>query len=262
MSEYQENSVVQTIEWLTDTTYRLTLHAPRIAAAAQPGQFIMADCGATLDPLLRRPFSIHHAAVATGTLQLLVKTVGRGTQMLSAVHPGDSVSLIGPLGRGFHLVQELPVCLVGGGVGIAPLLFLAEKISVQASAADSCVVLLGSRTGAEIQPLVPAFSELGCLVRIATDDGSLGHHGLVSDLLAPYLSWAQKVYVCGPFPMMATIAGFCREAAVPCEVSLEAHMACGLGACLGCTVQGAAGSYKHVCKHGPVFNAEEVAWIR
>ena len=262
MSEYQENSVVQKIERLADTIYRLTLEAPRISAAAQPGQFIMADCGPSLDPLLRRPFSIHQTTVEAGTLQLLFKVIGRGTELLSASQPGDVVSLIGPLGRGFHLAHEAPVCLVGGGIGIVPLLFLAKKILAQPSAPDACVVLLGSRTAAEASQFATAFTELGCEVRIATDDGSRGHHGLVSDLLPPFLSTVQKVYACGPFAMMASIAGLCWNAAVFCEVSLEAHMACGFGACLGCTIQGAEGHYKHVCKHGPVFNAEEVAWTR
>ncbi len=262
MSEYQENSVVQKIERLVDTTYRLTLESPRISASAQPGQFIMAACGTTFDPLLRRPFSIHQASAEVGTLQLLFKVIGRGTQLLSTTRPGDVVSLIGPLGLGFHLAKASPVCLVGGGIGIAPLLFLAKKILAQPVSPESCVVLLGARTAAEASQFATAFTELGCEVRIATDDGSLGHHGFVSDLLPPYLSTVQKVHVCGPFAMMASIAGLCRNAAVSCEVSLEAHMACGLGACLGCTIHGAEGHYKHVCKHGPVFNAEEVAWTR
>lgn len=262
MSEYQENSVVQKIERLVDATYRLTLTAPLISAASQPGQFVMAACGTAFDPLLRRPFSIHQATAETGSVQLLFKVIGRGTQLLSVLQPGDVVSLIGPLGRGFHPVKASPVCLVGGGIGIAPLLFLAKKILTPPSMAKSCVVLLGSRTAAEASLFAAMFTEIGCEVRVATDDGSLGHHGLVSDLLPPYLLTAKKVHVCGPFAMMAAIASLCRNAAVPCEVSLEAHMACGLGACLGCTIQGAEGLYKHVCKHGPVFKAEEVAWNR
>lgn len=261
MPEYQENSVVQKIERVTESIYRLTLQAPRIAAAAQPGQFVMAACGPSRDPLLRRPFSIHQTA-ETGAIQLLFKVIGRGTKLLSEVRSGDFVSLIGPLGREFQLSTEFPVCLIGGGIGIAPLLFLANKFMRQSCSSDSCIVLLGSRTGAEMQQLITEFSELGCLVRAATDDGSLGHHGLVSDLLAPYLARIKKVYVCGPFAMMATIAAFCKDVAVPCEASLEAHMACGLGACLGCTIHGTDTLYKHVCKHGPVFNAEEVAWTR
>ncbi|MBV5316877.1 MAG: dihydroorotate dehydrogenase electron transfer subunit [Desulfobulbaceae bacterium] len=261
MSEYQENSVVESIERLADALYRLTLHAPCIAAAAKPGQFIMAACGHSLDPLLRRPFSIHQAATS-GTIQLLFKVIGRGTNLLSELRPGQSLSLLGPLGHGFQLPPSGPLCLIGGGIGIAPLFFLATKWLQQPRPPESCVVLLGSRTAEEIRQLATDFSELGCLVGTATDDGSLGHHGLVSDLLPPFLSDLKQVCTCGPTAMMAAIAGLCRDTAVPCETSLESHMACGLGACLGCAIPGADGHYKHVCKHGPVFNAEEVAWSR
>jgi dihydroorotate dehydrogenase electron transfer subunit len=259
MREYQENSIVESIEPFTDSIFRLTLHAPHIAQAAQPGQFVMAACGSSLDPLLRRPFSIHQTD-ETGTLQLLIKVIGRGTKLLSEVQKGSVVSLIGPLGRGFHFQGKSSVCLIGGGIGIAPLLFLTRKIQSQSSPPDSCIVLLGGRTKAEIQPLASAFGAFACDVQAATDDGSLGHKGLIGDLLPPHLAQVQKVYTCGPHPMMAAIAGMCREAAIPCEASLEATMACGLGACLGCTIHGADAQYKHVCKHGPVFNAEEVAW--
>lgn len=218
----------------------------------------MATCGPTLDPLLRRPFSIHRCS-GPETIQLLIRVIGRGTELLARCRPGESVSLIGPLGRGFRLpAPTTPVCLVGGGIGIAPLLFWADRLD----APERCAVLLGSRTGEELTELTAAFSQLGCRVETATDDGSLGHHGLVIDLLIPHLTTVSKVYACGPHPMLAAVAAACRSARVPCEVSLEAHMACGLGACLGCTVPGADGRYLHVCKNGPVMAAEEVAWNR
>jgi dihydroorotate dehydrogenase electron transfer subunit len=125
-----------------------------------------------------------------------------------------------------------------------------------------CRVLLGGRSSDEILFLTAEFTRLGYLVETATDDGTLGHRGLVTDLLPPSLPLMKQVYVCGPHPMMAAVAGMCREAGVACQASLEAHMACGLGACLGCTVHGTETLYRHVCKHGPVFNAEEVAWTR
>ena len=261
MSEHQENSIVYAVEALSDSFYRLTLQAPLIAASAQPGQFVMAACGATLDPLLRRPFSIHRC-IGSEQIQLLFKVVGRGTRMLSELIPGQPLSLIGPLGRGFHLLPEASICLLGGGVGIAPLLFLADRLFAAFPPSPACTVLLGSRTARELEPLATEFDSLGCLVETATDDGSLGHHGLVTDLLAAHLTTVQQVYVCGPQPMMATVAGLCRAAQVACEASLEAHMACGLGACLGCAIHGADNKYRHVCKHGPVFKAEEVAWNR
>lgn len=261
MAEYQENSVVQSSERLTEGLYRLTLRAPRIAAGARPGQFVMVACGDGLDPLLRRPFSIHQAG-ADGTIQLLFKVIGHGSRWLSTLTPGQDLSLIGPLGHGFHPAPAGPVILVGGGIGIAPLTFLAHHWrQAQGSAAD-CFVLLGGRTGAEIDQLGAEFDLLGCQVKIATDDGSRGHQGLVTELLPPLLINSTKVFTCGPFAMMAAVAGLCQGAGVACETSLEAHMACGLGACLGCAVVGADGQYRHVCKHGPVFQAEEVAWNR
>ncbi|MBM9536654.1 dihydroorotate dehydrogenase electron transfer subunit [Desulfobulbus alkaliphilus] len=258
MREYQENSVVQAIDRLSDSFHRLTLFAPRIAAAARPGQFVMASCGTTLDPLLRRPFSIHQA-FADGALELLVKVIGRGTSYLSTLRPGAELSLIGPLGRGFHLTTHGPVTLVGGGIGIAPLLFLASHLPTD-SKISTCTVLLGSRTNTDLLVLTEEFKQLGCQVRTATDDGSLGHHGFVSELLPAALPGAHMVFTCGPHAMMTTVARLCLDAGIRCEASLEAHMACGLGACLGCTIHGAGNTYRHVCKHGPVFDATEVAW--
>jgi dihydroorotate dehydrogenase electron transfer subunit len=261
MPEYQENSIVQKVEPLTGDFFRLTLSAPQIASTALPGQFVMAACGPFQDPLLRRPFSIHRSNGADA-IQLLIRVIGKGTDLLARAQPGQTLSLIGPLGKGFDSTPDRPICLVGGGIGIAPLLFLAERMRMRQVGAFSCLALLGSRSGAELTPLVTEFNALGCQVETATDDGSLGHHGLVTDLLAGQLARVHRVATCGPQPMMATVAGLCRTAGVPCEASLEAHMACGLGACLGCTVHGTDGRYLHVCKSGPVVNAEEVAWNR
>lgn len=258
MPEFQENSTILAVEQLSDSFYRLTTAAPQIATSCQPGQFVMAACGPCLDPLLRRPFSIHRR-LSSDQIQLLFRVVGRGTGLLAALKPGQSLSLIGPLGRGFRIGTKEPACLIGGGIGIAPLLFLADLLR---AANQRCTVFLGSRTGTELHRLVHEFAELGCQVETATDDGSLGFHGLVTDLLAPHLPRMQQCYVCGPQPMMATVAGLCNTNRLPCQVSLEAHMACGLGACLGCTVHGADNRYRHVCKHGPVFDAEEIAWNR
>lgn len=256
MPEFQENSTVLAVEQLADSLYRITLAAPHIAAHCQPGQFIMVACASCLDPLLRRPFSIHRR-LGSDQIQILFRVIGRGTSLLSQLKPGQSLSLIGPLGQGFRVIADGPVCLIGGGIGIAPLLFLADHLQ---TAYRDCIVVLGSRTGSELLQVAQAFKKLGCQVKIATDDGTLGHHGLVTDLLDPLLSGMKQCYACGPHLMMARVAALCHD--IPCQVSLEAHMACGLGACLGCTVHGADNRYRHVCKHGPVFNAKEIAWNR
>jgi len=249
------------VEQLTETLFRLTLTAPLIATSAQPGQFVMAACGPALDPLLRRPFSIHRC-MGLDRIQLLFRVVGKGTGLLARSMPGQQLSLIGPLGHGFQLAPKGPVCLVGGGIGIAPLLFLADRLCATNSAPLSCSVLLGAQTGVELSSFTREFSALDCQVETATDDGSLGHHGFITDLLASHLATAQQVYVCGPHPMMTRVALQCQAAQVSCQASLEAHMACGLGACLGCTIHGSDQRYRHVCKHGPVFCAEEIAWNR
>ena len=261
MVEFQEKSDILRTEQLTEGIFRLTLNAPRIAAAVRPGQFVMVSCGPDLDPLLRRPFSMHQVN-RDGQVQILFKVVGRGTHLLARTRPGESLSLLGPLGRGFSLQTDGAICLVGGGMGIAPLLFLASRLGELSGGHRSPLVLLGARSAQELAPLAAGFVALGCEVLTATDDGSLGHHGPVADLLPDQLGRTDRVAVCGPFAMMAAVAALCQASSTPCQVSLETHMACGLGACLGCTIHGADGNYRHVCKHGPVMAAEEVAWTR
>lgn len=258
MSEFQEKAPITAKESLTGDVFRLTVHAPRIADAAVAGQFAMIRVQDAFDPLLRRPFSIHKTG--DGTVSFLFKVVGKGTAMLAGLNPGTELDLIGPLGRGFTLSSSGSFCMIGGGMGIAPLYFLAQQHLEVDRAYDNPPVLLGAQTQKELLRLAEEFVELGYPVHTATDDGSLGHHGFVTELLDDILSRVRQVYVCGPMPMMRIVAGKCLEAGVSCQVSLETHMACGLGACLGCTFPAAAGGYKHVCSEGPVFSAEEVLW--
>lgn len=246
-------------EALTPEVIRLTLLAPKIAAAALPGQFVMVRAGEGLDPLLRRPFSIHRVN-ADGTLSLLFKVIGKGTRLLAGTTAGATVDLIGPLGNGFDLHPRGSFCMIGGGMGIAPLYFLAQKFRQTEYRGNNQPVLLGAQSQAELLLLAEEFSELGYSVLTATDDGSLGHQGFITELLDEILLQVKQVYVCGPTPMMRKVALKCRDAGVSCQVSLETHMACGLGACLGCTFPASGGGYKHVCKDGPVLSAEEVIW--
>lgn len=261
MPQFQEKSILLSSERLSASYFRLVLSAPHITAQAKPGQFVMVACGTTLDPLLRRPFSIHRCP-GDGSLHLLIKIVGKGSQLLADLAPGTVVDLLGPLGKGFTPQSALPAVLVGGGVGIAPLLFFVEHGINDAAFPTPPAVFLGAQTAADIRQLAEEFRQRGCAVTVATDDGSLGHHGLVTEPLQAALHQYGQAYVCGPTPMMAATAALCQSAGIACQVSLEAHMACGLGACLGCTVHAADGGYRHVCKHGPVMPAEEVAWIR
>lgn len=259
MAEFQEKSTVKHREYLTSDVVRLTVNAPRIANAAQPGQFAMIRTGEGLDPLLRRPFSIHHVS-KDGSVSFLFKVIGKGTRLLAGLNPGEAVNIIGPLGKGFDLQPRGPFCMIGGGMGIAPLYFLAQAFRQSGYEHNNQPVLLGAQSQAELLMLSEEFTDLGYSVLTATDDGSLGHHGFVTELLDEILQKVRQVYVCGPIPMMKIVAAKCSDAGVACQVSLETHMACGLGACLGCTFPSSTDGYKHVCKDGPVLSADEVSW--
>lgn len=264
--------------------FLLTLEAPDIAAAAQPGQFIHLRCGEGLDPLLRRPFSIYGTDRATGCVLIWYQVVGKGTALLAQKKKGDVLDVLGPLGRGFHTdLSGKTVWLAGGGMGAAPLMFLAatlaEKNSVQG--------FFGARTQSQLPPgLLARPAELPAappeyFVRssghsalpplVATEDGSAGFRGLVTELLQQKIDTEPErkpdmLYACGPQAMLKKVAGTARQHGVPLQVSLEAAMACGVGACLGCTCAKSAESAKggsawlKACQDGPVFWAEEVEW--
>ena len=248
-------------EKLTGDIHRFTLKAADMAGASRPGQFVMVRAGEGLDPLLRRPFSIHQVAEG-GLLQILFKVVGKGTHNLAGLQAGHYMDLLGPLGRGFLHNTEHRHYLVGGGIGIAPLLFLAQKL-LKKNEPAAIKVLLGARTKAEFAALVDDFKSMGLVVQAATEDGSLGLQGLATDLMAPLPDeGGGMVYACGPYPMLRAVVGASRDKGWACQVSLETIMACGLAACLGCAVQRAdLNGYVHACKDGPVFDADEVAWL-
>ncbi len=260
MAQFQEKTTVLRVEQFTDLHFRITLEAPQIAAVARPGQFVMIRAGRGKDPLLRRPFSIHQTS-ANNTIQIYFKVVGRGTDILARVRDGEQVSVFGPLGRGFRIVKDAPAVLVGGGLGIAPLLFLAKEISRQKKNSSEDHILLGARDKSEIAPLIDDFQKFGLHVQTATDDGSLGHQGFVTELLQQHdLPADTVVYCCGPEPMMAGVHAICKNSGFSCQVSVESVMACGMGACLGCTRPAKNGTYTHVCINGPVYNSEELVW--
>jgi len=248
-------------EQISSDIFRFTLHAPAIAEAASPGQFVMVRVQEGYDPLLRRPFSIHQVT-AGGRLQILFKVIGKGTGIMARRDAGQQLDIVGPLGHGFTMNKDRRICLVGGGIGIAPLLYLARDFlrEVQPSLIR---VLLGARAREELAALAGDFSNMDLDVQTATDDGSMGYHGMVTDLMEKmekHVPWS--VYACGPYPMMRTAAKLCKEKGWRCQVSLETFMACGLAACLGCTVpRSDIPGYLHVCKDGPVFKADEVLWL-
>ena len=260
--------------------YLLTFSAPEMAGLAQPGQFVHVRCGDTLDPLLRRPLSLHGIDRAAGTLTLLYRVVGRGTEILSRMQAGEVLDVMGPLGRGFYLddpISEVmerdktedqdqeganysklsrPIeeaIVVGGGLGVAPLLPLVESLLQQGK---PVTVILGARS-ADGLLRVEAFENTGARVELATDDGSRGISGNVVDVLKTRFEqkglnpdqqrerkgslsgWRDGicVYSCGPVPMLRAVWKLCADYQVPLQVSLEERMGCGVGACLACVCQ-------------------------
>ncbi len=246
-------------EQVASHTHKIKLLTAEIAKYAKPGQFVMVRTDGGGAPLLRRPLSIH-SAQGRAQIEILYEAIGRGTEILSRKKPGEHLDIIGPLGSGFDYPApgpRLPApILIAGGIGAAPLLFLAERLKRQKP-----VVLLGAKTKSQIL-CEKEFKALGCDVRIATDDGSRGFRGFVTGLLRPFgpqNDIGAAIYACGPHSMLQKIAKIAAQRNIPAQVSLEEHMACGIGACLGCVVKTKDG-YKRVCKEGPVFNASQVIW--
>lgn len=244
---------------LADRIFLLRLEAPAIAKAGIPGQFVMVRTGPAPQeggPLLKRPFSIHRLGPGD-EIALLVQVVGVGTGLLSRAAAGEALEVLGPLGRGFVRPDSLPrAYLVAGGIGAAPMLALAEAMDGE----TELTLFYGARTEEE---LLSAYHRdfFGSRLVLCTEDGSEGLPGLVTAPLAAALEREPApVFACGPRPMLAEAAAAAVRAGVPAQVSLEAHMACGLGVCLGCAVETISPGYARVCVEGPVFPAEEVKW--
>lgn len=233
---------------LTQDVFDVTVDAGELAKLARPGQFAqIAVPGRTL----RRPVSICEIDAEHRTLRFVIQVRGAGTAILAGFEPGEALDVLAPLGNGFDLGGDFHHPLfVGGGIGLPPLLAAAEKFGSRA------VVAAGFRSRDAVI-LRDDFESCGCKMLIATDDGSLGHHGLVTELFNG-LSF-DAVFACGPLPMLRAVSVAASERGVPCQVSMEERMACGIGACLGCAVKmrGPDGSerYGHVCKDGPVFDS-------
>jgi dihydroorotate dehydrogenase electron transfer subunit len=260
MTQYQEKAIITRVERLSTQTLRLTMRSTLIAGAARPGQFIMIRPSERHDPLLGRPFSIHQTT-GSGTLQIYFNVVGRGTAILASARVDDELDLLGPLGKGYRLVKEAPACLIGGGLGIAPLLFLAKERGRGGHHTADDRIILGGRSRADVEPLVEDFTQFGLSLHCITEDGTFGEKGLATDLLITHpLSTDTVIYGCGPQPMLAALYGICVKSGNPCQVSVESVMACGMGACLGCTVMGHDDNYVHVCVDGPVFDARDLQW--
>ena len=230
----------------------ICVDAPDIATTSQPGQFATIRCGEEL--MLRRPLSIHQIA-ESGQVHFLFKVIGKGTAWLSLRRKGEKLDILGPLGQGFYISPaSKKLLLVAGGIGIAPLVFLAQQALGQKK---SVTLLLGAHAKDELYP--QKFLPDGIKSIITTEDGSYGEEGKVIDILPGYINWADQIYACGPLAMYNTIAGEKQQwkNKKPVQVSLEIRMGCGIGACFSCSIKTKNGM-KRVCLDGPVFNLDEV----
>lgn len=245
--------------------YLLHLKCPEIAETARPGQFVHLRVGDGMDPLLRRPFSVMLAEPGSGQIRLLVRVAGRGTEAIANHADGTSYDLLGPLGNGWALPEtDEGLLLVAGGVGVAPLISLADHLRLGDGRSH-----VHSLFGAATEDLLVCWTEFSSRCdqfTAATDDGSAGEEGLVTDVLATELGrhLPALVYACGPRGMLAAVARMCADVGVPCQVSMEQWMGCGVGACLGCVVPAAGDGeqYVRVCVDGPVFDGNDIAWDR
>lgn len=259
-------------------------HAPALASGSRAGQFVHVRPGDYSGLILRRPFSFNTVDPQTGIVTIHFRTVGRGTGWFTHLRPGDTVDMLGPLGRPFEVdPRSRHLLLIAGGLGIAGVRMLADEAIRDGR---QVVLLFGAASAAEVYPSNLLPDEVEYVV--ATDDGSLGYHGYVTDLVPEYEAWADQAFACGPSLMLAVLA---RQAAgrrdrlgvaklgrkrgggkqVPLgspaarrkaflQVSMEQNMGCAVGACLGCVVMGVGGQPQRVCREGPVFAAEELDW--
>jgi dihydroorotate dehydrogenase electron transfer subunit len=249
----------------------LEIYCPPIANQIKPGQFIMLKVSENNSPVLRRPFSVyksypdhHPQKQKRGSLFILYKMVGKGTQKMTTFKKDQKVDLIGPLGKGFSL-PPLPssanIVLIGGGVGIISLYPLAVDLKTQRLS-----VFIGGKTRDDIL-CGEDFKKLNSVLSIATEDGSLGFHGTVVDLFSSQIKGLKRnrkhyIYACGPVAMLEALAKRVKSKRFICQASLEARMGCGFGACWGCVVKtnDAKTPYQRVCKEGPVFSLEDIVW--
>lgn len=239
-------------ERLTQTIYDFRLQNRELASITRPGQFVQ-----VLVPgkTLRRPISV--CDIEDDIIRLVFEVRGEGTEILSHTKTGGNINIIAPLGRGFEIDKSQKTVFIGGGIGVPPMLFSAK------CCAENATVINGFRSSSAMI-LSEDFEKAGCRLIVTTDDGSFGIHGFVTQPLAEIIDDTDMICACGPMPMLRNIAKMAKEHGVPCQVSLEQRMACGIGACLGCAVavkdENGRETYRHVCKDGPVFNSEEVVW--
>ena len=257
MKKFLLDLEVKSKAWLNPAYALLVLTSPDKLPPILPGQFVEVRVDGSPATFLRRPISVHQVDYEKNELWLLVQVVGDGSRRLAGLEAGDVLNVILPLGNGFSLPprKDARVLLVGGGCGIAPLLYLGAYLRQQGYV--RCDFLLGARTAADLLQL-DEYRRYG-QVFTTTEDGSHGERGFVTHHPVMHEGGIDMIYACGPTPMMKAVARLAREAGIACEVSLENTMACGLGACLCCVTDTTEG-HVCVCTEGPVFNINKLKW--
>lgn len=260
---YQEKCAVLENVKIAPDYYRLTVSSKNIHRDAKPGQFVQIQiCNSSVEagrdlPLLRRPFSIHK--INNDGFTIIYHIVGKGTKILSGTQKGAELDIIGPLGNGFDIDKNKTAILIAGGCGSAPLYCLEEELKKKGITSH---FFMGATTK-DLLLCGQDFAKIGTKLYISTDDGSCGEKCTVSALYSSYIEALDPgkcvIYTCGPKAMMKAVSEIAAEKGVPCQVSLEEYMACGIGACLGCVVETVSGN-RRVCKDGPVFDAKEIIW--
>lgn len=261
---YNESAPILANEEAGCNIWLMTVAAPQIAAAARPGQFVHVKVPGMEGHILRRPFGVYAADAQAGTVDMMYQVLGFGTNHMTSLAPGDAVEMIGPVGRGWQPPAGCKkALLVAGGVGSAPIHPLACQLAANGV---EVVSILGAQTAEALVARQRFEAALGCSPRCSTDDGSFGRAGFCTPLVQEALDEAAAagapfdyVACCGPEPLMKLVAAMAERAGVPCEVSLERRMACGVGACLSCVVDTTSGK-KRACVDGPVFPSTEVVW--
>ena len=261
-----------------------SFHAPDIASGSRAGQFVHVRTGDFSGMVLRRPFSLNTTDASTGIVTIHYRVIGRGTEWFTRLRPGDTVDMLGPLGRPFEVdPRSRHLLLVAGGLGMAGVRMLADEAIRDGR---QVTLLFGGASLREVYPSSLLPDEVEYVV--ATDDGSMGHHGFVTELLPDYEAWADQAFACGPAPMLAALsrlaasrrerlgvanlgrkrgAGKADPIGSPAarrkaflQVSMEQNMGCAVGACLGCVVMSVTGTPQRVCREGPVFASDELVW--
>ena len=272
-------TILENVQLARDT-FRVRFACPEIARRIIPGQFVMMRLAGVNDPLLARPLALYDTVLgrdgAPDALDLVYLTIGKMTRRLARGCAGDELDVWGPLGNGFPPEPAAHLIMTAGGIGQTPFLALAQEFLGRRRYGDPqrnvplakrVFLCYGVRTAALLAG-VSDFEAIGCDVRVSSDDGTVGHHGFVTDLVGHVLDESRgadrRVVCCGPEPMMEAVADLCRLNEVRCQVSLETPMACGIGICFSCVAKvrqpDGTWDYKRTCVEGPVFDAEQIVW--